>query len=105
MQRQLLFTEEAAGQLLKLKSNPSRKGLCRQVLKTLALLELNTKHPGLHTHEYQSLIGANGERIWEAFAQNQTPGAYRVFFHYGPDTAVGKKHIPVLTIVAIVAHP
>lgn len=105
MQRQLLFTEEAAGQLLRLKSNPAKKGLYRQVLKTLALLELNTKHPGLHTHEYQSLIGANGERIWEAFAQNQTPGAYRVFFHYGPDTAVGKKHIPVLTIVAIVAHP
>ena len=42
MQRQLLFTEEAAGQLLKLKSNPSRKGLCRQVLKTLALLGLLT---------------------------------------------------------------
>lgn len=105
MQRQLLFTEEAAEQLQRLKSNPAKKGLYRQVLNTLGLLELNTKHPGLHTHEYQSLIGANGERIWEAFVQNQTPGAYRVFFHYGPDTAVEKRRIPILTVVAIVAHP
>jgi hypothetical protein len=83
----------------------SAKGLHKQVLKTLALLELNTRHPGLHTHEYESLTGINGERVWEACAQNKTPGAFRVFFHYGPDEGAGKKRIAVLTIVAITAHP
>jgi hypothetical protein len=103
--RQLRFTDESSKQLKALAADPAKRGLHLQVLKTLGLLELNTRHPGLNTHEYRSLIGANGERVWEAYAQNQTPGAYRVFFHYGPDEGSGKKRIPILTIVAITPHP
>jgi len=58
------------------------------------LLEINPRHPGLHTHEFSSLAGPDGERIWEAYAQNNTPGAYRVFFHYGPDEGSGKNGCP-----------
>ena len=105
MQRQLRFTEEADKQLSELEKTPAKKGLLKQVRKTLGLLETNLKHPGLNTHEYQSLSGANGERVWEAYAQNNTPGAYRVFFHYGPDELDGKKRVPVLTIIAITPHP
>lgn len=104
MQRQLRFTDEAAAQLQALSSDPARTGLHKQVLKTLGLLEINSRHPGLHTHEYRSLAGANGERVWEAYAQNQTPGAYRIFFHYGPDEGSGKKRTAILTIVSITAH-
>lgn len=105
MQRQLRFTDEADAQLKALAADPAKSGLNKQVLKTLGLLELNPRHPGLQTHEYTSLAGVNGERVWEAYAQNNTPGAYRVFFHYGPDEGAGKKRIPVLTIVAITPHP
>ncbi len=105
MQRQLRFTDEADAQLTALAADPAKSGLNKQVLKTLGLLELNPRHPGLQTHEYTSLAGANGERVWEAYAQNNTPGAYRVFFHYGPDEGAGKKRVPVLTIVAITPHP
>ena len=105
MQRQLRFTDEADRQLKELEVSPARKGLLKQVRKTLGLLETDAGHPGLHTHEYQSLLGASGERVWEAYAQNQTPGAYRVFFHYGPDETAGKKRTPVLTIIAITPHP
>lgn len=105
MRRQLRFTDESCGQLKALAADPAKRGLHKQVLKTLGLLELNIRHPGLNTHEYQSLVGANGERVWEAYAQNQTPGAYRVFFHYGPDEGSRKKRIPVVTIVAITSHP
>jgi hypothetical protein len=105
MQRQLRFTHEASSQLQSLEGNPSKKGLHKQVLKTLGLLELNTRHPGLNTHEYQSLQGMNGERVWEVCAQNQTPGAYRVFFHYGPDEESRGKRVPVLTIIVITPHP
>jgi hypothetical protein len=76
-----------------------------QVLKTLGLLELSTRHPGLRTIGYRSLEGVKGERVWESYAQNQTPGAYRVFFHYGSDEVSGKKRIPIATIVAITPHP
>lgn len=105
MQRQLRFTDEADAQLKSLAADPAKSDLNKQVLKTLGLLELNPRHPGLQTHEFTSLAGANGERVWEAYAQNNTPGAYRVFFHYGPDEGAGKKRIPVLTIVAITPHP
>ena len=105
MQRQLRFTDEADAQLKALAADPAKLGLNKQVLKTLGLLELNPRHPGLQTHEYTSLAGTHGERVWEAYAQNQTPGAYRVFFHYGPDEGTGRKRIPVLTIVAITPHP
>ncbi len=105
MQRQLRFTDESAGQLRALSADPAKRGLHKQILKTLGLLELNTRHPSLKTHEYHSLEGVKGERVWEAYAQNRTPGAYRVFFHFGPDEVLGKGRIPIVTIVAIVPHP
>lgn len=105
MQRQLRFTDEAVGQWQTPAADSAKKGLHKQVSKTLGLLELDTRHPSLHAHEYESLAGANGERVWEAYAQNQTPGAYRVFFHYGPDEFSGKKRIPILTIIAITPPP
>ena len=105
MRRQLRFTDESAGQLKALAAGLAKRGLHKQILKTLGLLELNTRHPGLNTHEYRSLQGMKGERAWEAYAQNKTPGAYRVFFHYGPDEASGKRRVPVLTVIAITPHP
>jgi hypothetical protein len=42
--------------------------------------------------------GENGEEVFEAYAENNTPGAYRIFWHYGP----GKD---VITIIAITPHP
>jgi hypothetical protein len=104
VKRRLRFTREAETQLREPASGP-RKGLRKQVLKTLGLLELDTRHPGLHTHPFESLTGVNGERVWEAYAQDETPGAYRVFFHYGPDGGLGGKRVPVLTIVSVTAHP
>ena len=105
MHRKLILTKRAEQDLEKTKGNKSKKGLYKQVLKTLGLLESNIKHPSLNTHEYHSIEGENGEKIWEAYVQNKTPGAYRVFFHYGPDEKVNKKRVPVVTIVAITPHP
>jgi hypothetical protein len=98
----LRFTEEAAGQLELLKAQPK---LHKRILTTLGCMETNLRHPGLHTHKYSSLIGANGEEVFEAYAQNKTPGAYRVFWHYGPDEIIEKKRVAILTIVAITPHP
>lgn len=105
MTRQLQFTNEAAETLARLRKNPAQQGLCRQLLKTLGLMETNLRHPSLNTHVFESLKGPNGEKIFEAYAQNNTPGAYRVFFYYGPDIISGKERRPVLTIFALVPHP
>ena len=104
MQRKIKFTPTADEQYSELENAPS-KGVFEQVRKALGYLEINPHHPSLNTHEFTSLTGANGEKVFEAYAQNNTPGAYRIFWHYGPDETKAKKRIPVITIVAITPHP
>jgi hypothetical protein len=105
MARKIQFTPTADEQLKALEGAPSNAALFEQVRKAIGHLEIDLHHPSLHTHEFTSLIGANGEKVFEAYAQNYTPGAYRIFWHYGPDEAKGKKRIPVITIIAITRHP
>jgi len=105
MQRKLAFTPTADEQLTALESNPAKATVCKQVKKALGYLETNPRHPGLNTHEFMSLQGANGERVFEAYAQNKTPGAYRIFWHYGPDEVIGRSRVSIITIVAITPHP
>jgi hypothetical protein len=99
------FTPTADKQLTALEKTPSKTAPAAQVRKALGYLELDPHHPSLHTHEFLSLTGFNGEKIFEAYAQDKTPGAYRIFWHYGPDEITGKKRTPVITIVAITPHP
>lgn len=83
------------------KSKSSRQeGLYDQVAKCLALLQSNPRHPGLHAHEFASIEHPfkEGDKVFEAYAQNQTPSAYRVFWCYGPDKGE-------ITILKIAPHP
>jgi hypothetical protein len=105
VQRKIKFTPTADGQYSQLENAASKAGIFEQVRKALGYLEINPHHPSLNTHEFTSLTGANGEKVFEAYAQNNAPGAYRIFWHYGPDETKGKKRIPVITIVAITPHP
>jgi hypothetical protein len=95
---ELIFTEKADSQLDFLERSKDKKVVLKAVRKTLALMETDLKHPSLQTHEYSDLEGANGEKVFESYAQNRTPGAYRIFWHYGPQKGQ-------LTVVAIVPHP
>jgi hypothetical protein len=94
----LKFTERADLDLGALESNPALAKRLKSVRKALGYLETNPRHPSLNTHKYTALIGPNGEDILEAYAENNTPGAYRIFWMYGP----GKN---VITIIAITPHP
>jgi len=105
MNRELHFTPEALANLKALEKTQAKAGTLKQVRKTLALLETNLRHPSLSTHRFESLSGPEGEDVFESYAQNDTPGAYRVFFFYGPDRVEKRKRIAVLTIVAITPHP
>ncbi|MGA3373721.1 MAG: hypothetical protein ABSC48_18390 [Terracidiphilus sp.] len=105
MRMKLKFTPTAGQQLTDLEEAPAKAAILRQVRKALGYLGLDPRHPSLHTYEFQSLTGLNGEKIFEAYAQNNTPSAYRIFWHYGPDEITAKKRTPVITIVAITPHP
>jgi hypothetical protein len=94
----LRYTQDAEDVLLELKNDPSKKRILKDVLKALRYMETNLRHPSLNTHQYHNLHGENGEKVFEAYAQQATSGAYRIFWHYGP----GKN---VVSIIAIIPHP
>jgi hypothetical protein len=95
---ELQWTTEAKKQYKLLKNNPSLKKRYKAVKKTLIYLANNPRHPGLQTHEYESLKGPNGEKVFEAYAEQKTSAAYRVFWYYGPSPNM-------ITLVTITPHP
>lgn len=94
--------KEAYDRRQKSKRNKSSKaeGLFKQVHKTIMLLCESPRHPSLQTHQYLSIENPYnpGEKVFEAYVRNNTPGAYRVFWCYGPAKAE-------ITIIAITPHP
>jgi hypothetical protein len=94
----LCFTHQASADLDSLEKDNSLSKRLKAVRKALGYLETNPRHPSLNTHKYNSLSGPNGEEIFKAYAENNTPATYRIFWYYG---AEGKK----ITILAITEHP
>jgi hypothetical protein len=105
MRRKIKFTLIADAQYKALEKAPSLAGLFEQVRKAIGFLEIDPHHPSLRTHEFSSLSASGGEKVFEAYAQNNTPGAYRILWHYGPGEIKGKKRTPVITVIAITRHP
>jgi plasmid stabilization system protein ParE len=95
---ELIFTPQADADLREIENNPAQRDILKAVRKCLGLLETNLRRPSLNTHEFRSLKGSNGEKVFEAYAQQKTPGPYRVFWYYGPERGM-------ITIVAITPHP
>lgn len=94
----LRFTDQADLDLSALENSPGLAKRLRSVRKALGFLQTNPRHPGLNTHKYTSLAGPKGEDVFEAYAENNTPGAYRIFWMHGPGR-------DVITVLAITPHP
>ncbi|MET4079663.1 hypothetical protein ABIB53_002853 [Janibacter sp. UYMM211] len=94
MTTRLLVTAEAKSVLDDLAAKKQYQAKLKKVRKTLGLIQQNPRYPGLNSHKYVSLSGDQGEDVWESYVENQTPGAWRVFWHYGPS----ENEITILTI-------
>ncbi len=94
----LNFTLTTKKALKNLKENIGKKKQYKAMVKNLKYLTQNHKHPSLQTHIYHSLQGPSGEKIFEAYAEQSTSAAYRIFFYYGP--CKGE-----ITIFEIIPHP
>ena len=103
---QLEFTAPAQGQLDAIEKNKNNSGLTKQVKKALGYLQTNPKHPSLNTHPYDSLVNPMDPKakVFGAYAQNNTPGAYQIFFIYGSAMKPPIKG-RIITIIAIAPHP
>ena len=92
------FTDSAEKELKRLKHSRGLEKRYLAVVKALKFLLANPRHPGLQTHKYSSVKGPHGEEMFEAYAEQNTTGAYRIFFCYGPAKSV-------ITVVEIIPHP
>ena len=72
--------------------------LYKRLGKALGLLANNPRHPGLHSHEIDALTERYGIKVWESYLENNTPGAGRIFWAYGPEQGD-------ITIVGLEPHP
>lgn len=94
----LSFTPGAKQSLKELKDSPHLEKRFKAVSKALKYLEKDPRHPSLQTHQYFSLCGPGGEKVFEAYAEQDTPAAYRIFFYYG-------RNRQEIVIFAITPHP
>lgn len=81
-----------------LKVDASKKKQYKAVKKAIKFLANDPHHPSLQTHPFESLKGPNGEKVFEAYAEQNTPGAYRLLWYYGPTKGL-------ITIFVITPHP
>lgn len=94
---ELHWTAEARENYNQLKNDASQKKRYNAVKKTLKFLATDPHHKSLQTHIFLSLNGPNGEKVFEAYAEQKTPAAYRVFWYYGASKGV-------ITFLAITSH-
>jgi hypothetical protein len=84
--------------LFTLKAEKAKEKQYKAIKKAIIQLAKDPKYPGLQSHEFMSLKGPKGEKVFESYAENKTPGACRIFWFYGPQRNV-------ITIFFIGPHP
>ncbi len=70
----------------------------KKLVKTLAHLQENPRHPGLASHEIDELSRKYKITIFQSYLENDTPAAGRLFWAYGPDQGD-------ITVLAVEPHP
>lgn len=68
----------------------------KKLVKALRLLGSNPKHNSLSSHT--GLSRKYGIRIFQSYLENDTPGAGRIFWAYGPEKGD-------ISVLAIETHP
>lgn len=76
----------------------NEKKFFKKLVKVLRYLGENPRHPSLQTHEIDDLTRRYGFKVFEAYLENNTPSAGRIFWSYGPDTRD-------ITVLGIEPHP
>ncbi len=79
-------------------ANKKEEKLRKQMGKAMWLLSQDPRHPGLRSHEIPPLSARYGTKVWESYLENDTPGAGRIFWVYGPDQGQ-------ITVIGLEPHP
>ena len=72
---EILLSDRAREKLEALESDNSQKKRYKAIVKTLQYLAADPRHPGLQTHPYESLEKLVGQKVFEAYAEQNTLAA------------------------------
>jgi hypothetical protein len=76
----------------------SERAFAKKFAKAVQHLGNDPAHPGLQSHEIDALTARYGLKVFESYLENNTPGAARIFWVYGP-----KRHH--ITVIGLEPHP
>jgi len=76
----------------------------KKVRKALGRLQIDPTYPGLHSHLYQHFPGLEKGKVWDSYVENRTPGAWRIYWMYGPNEHRDGKEIAIITVLVIGPH-
>jgi hypothetical protein len=74
------------------------RAFAKKFAKAVQHLQNDPAHPGLQSHEIDALTARYGLKVFESYLENNTPGAARIFWVYGP-----KRHY--ITVIGLEPHP
>lgn len=103
MPYKLRYAKQADEMLSALENDPAQEARLKKVRKALKHLESNPRHPGLHSHPYESFPVDRNVKVWDSYVEDNTPSAWRIFWRYGPNEP--DADLPVITVLAITPHP
>lgn len=84
MNYQLDRTLEADKTLQELEADKGKKVQLKAVKKALGLLQIDPKYPSLQSSPIKGESCPHNSTLWHSYAQNNTPGVYRIFWCYVP---------------------
>lgn len=78
--------------------SPSDRKLAKKLARAVQHLQDNPFHPRLQSHEMSTLSARYGQKVFESYLENNTPGAGRIFWVYGPRRQF-------ITLIGMEPHP
>jgi hypothetical protein len=102
---ELRFASAAAEAMTKLASGGNKTlTKLKKVRKALGMLQIDPTYPGLHSHLYQHFPGLEKGKVWDSYVENHAPGAWRIYWMYGPSEIRDGKEIAIITVLVIGPH-
>jgi hypothetical protein len=102
---ELRFAPPAAETLRKLGAGGKATAVkLKKVRRALGLLQSHPMYPGLHSHLYRHFPGLEKDKVWDSYVENHAPGAWRIYWMYGPNELRGGAEIAVITVLVIGPH-
>lgn len=88
-----------------LDGSPQYAAKLRKARRALGLLQIKPRHSGLHSHQYENFPGAPKVKVRDSYVENRIPGAWRIWWMYGPDEIRDNHTVAVITVLDIGPHP